>query len=55
MHFLSQFWNIEFRGIGKRYGTGEAAFTALHSIDLTIQEGEFVAIMGRRVRANPQP
>ena len=37
---------IEFRGIGKRYGTGEAAFTALHSIDLTIQEGEFVAIMG---------
>ena len=37
---------IEFRGIGKRYGTGVAAFTALHSIDLTIQEGEFVAIMG---------
>ena len=37
---------IEFRGIGKRYGTGEAAYTALHSIDLTIQEGEFVAIMG---------
>lgn len=37
---------IEFRGIGKRYGTGEAAFTALHSIDLTIHEGEFVAIMG---------
>ena len=37
---------IEFRGIGKRYGTGEAAFTALHSVDLTIQEGEFVAIMG---------
>ena len=37
---------IEFRGIGKRYGTGEAAFTARHSIDLTIHEGEFVAIMG---------
>ena len=37
---------IEFRGIGKRYGTGEAAFTALHSIDLTIHEGEFVAIRG---------
>lgn len=37
---------IEFRSIGKRYGTGEAAFTALHSIDLTIHEGEFVAIMG---------
>ena len=37
---------IEFRSIEKRYGTGEAAFTALHSIDLTIHEGEFVAIMG---------
>ena len=37
---------IEFRGIGKRYGTGEYAFTALHDIDLTIDEGEFVAIMG---------
>ncbi len=37
---------IEFRGIGKRYGSGEAAFVALHAIDLKIHEGEFVAIMG---------
>ncbi len=37
---------IEFRGIGKRYGSGEAAFVALHDIDLRIDEGEFVAIMG---------
>ena len=37
---------IEFRGIGKRYGTGEAQFVALHNIDLTIETGEFVAIMG---------
>ena len=37
---------IELRGIGKRYRTGEAAFVALHDIDLTINEGEFVAIMG---------
>ena len=37
---------IEFRGIGKRYGSGEAAFVALHNIDLRIDEGEFVAIMG---------
>ena len=29
---------IEFRGIGKRYGTGEAAFVALHHIDLQIQQ-----------------
>ena len=37
---------IEFRGIGKRYGSGEAACEALHHIDLAIGEGEFVAIMG---------
>ena len=37
---------IEFRGIGKRYGSGEAAVEALHHIDLAIGEGEFVAIMG---------
>lgn len=37
---------IEFRGIGKRYGTGEGAYVALHHIDLSIHEGDFVAIMG---------
>ena len=37
---------IELRGIGKRYGVGEAAFNALTNVDLTIDQGEFVAIMG---------
>jgi putative ABC transport system ATP-binding protein len=37
---------VSLRGVGKRYGTGETAFDALHSIDLDIYEGEFVAIMG---------
>ena len=37
---------IELRRIVKRYGTGEAAFNALAGIDLTIDQGEFVAIMG---------
>ena len=37
---------IELRRIVKRYGTGEAAFNALGGIDLTIDKGEFVAIMG---------
>lgn len=37
---------VELRGIGKRYGQGDTAFDALHSIDLKIYEGEFVAIMG---------
>jgi putative ABC transport system ATP-binding protein len=37
---------IELRGVTKVYGQGQAAFTALRGIDLTIQDGEFVAIMG---------
>jgi putative ABC transport system ATP-binding protein len=37
---------IELRGITKTYGQGDAAFQALAGIDLVINEGEFVAIMG---------
>src|SRR5262245_2839898 len=37
---------IEFRKITKTYGTGEAAVHALAGIDLSVETGEFVAIMG---------
>jgi len=37
---------IELRGVTKVYGAGAAAVHALAGVDLTIQEGEFVAIMG---------
>lgn len=37
---------IQLQGVTKTYGTGQAAFQALDGVDLTIQEGEFVAIMG---------
>ncbi|MFO1276121.1 MAG: ABC transporter ATP-binding protein [Sphaerotilus natans] len=37
---------IRLRGIEKVYGTGQAAFRALRGIDLDIDEGDFVAIMG---------
>ncbi len=37
---------IEFRGVGKRYGTGESAVNALAGVDFTIEPGAFVAIMG---------
>jgi len=37
---------IELRGVTKTYGEGALAFDALKGIDLTIQAGEFVAIMG---------
>lgn len=37
---------IEITNITKTYGTGSAAFTALHGVSFKIQDGEFVAIMG---------
>ena len=37
---------IRLSGISKTYGKGQAAFHALKGIDLSIEDGEFVAIMG---------
>ncbi len=37
---------IEFRGVTKVYGKGNAMVEALRGIDLSIDEGEFVAVMG---------
>jgi len=37
---------IELEGITKVFGTGSAAFQALKGVDLTIDRGQFVAIMG---------
>lgn len=37
---------IELQGVYKTYGKGEVQSTVLNGIDLTIQSGEFVAIMG---------
>ena len=37
---------IEMRGIAKTYGRGDAVFHALRGVDLRIDRGEFVAIMG---------
>lgn len=37
---------IELRGLTKRYGIGDAEHKALENIDLTIDKGEFIAIMG---------
>ncbi len=37
---------IELEGITKVFGTGAAAFQALKGVDLTIDRGQFVAIMG---------
>jgi len=37
---------IELHGVTKVYGTGQAAVHALRGIDLRIEEGDFVAVMG---------
>ncbi len=37
---------IELTGVTKIYGKGQAAMRALDGIDLSIQQGEFVAVMG---------
>jgi putative ABC transport system ATP-binding protein len=37
---------IDLRGIAKTYGRGDAVFQALRGVDLRIDRGEFVAIMG---------
>ncbi len=37
---------IQLSGITKTYGQGQAAFQALRGVDLSIRQGEFVAIMG---------
>lgn len=37
---------IRLSGITKTYGSGQAAFQALKGIDLSIEAGDFVAIMG---------
>jgi putative ABC transport system ATP-binding protein len=38
---------IRLSGITKTYGSGQAAFQALKGIDLAIEAGDFVAIMGQ--------
>ncbi|MBN2855298.1 MAG: ABC transporter ATP-binding protein [Halothiobacillaceae bacterium] len=37
---------IELSGVTKSYGSGSASMQALRGVDLTIHQGEFVAIMG---------
>jgi putative ABC transport system ATP-binding protein len=37
---------IEFRSVCKVYGSGDAAVHALTDVDMTIEDGEFVSIMG---------
>jgi putative ABC transport system ATP-binding protein len=37
---------LELRDVTRTYGTGSAALTVLHGIDLTVDEGEYLAVVG---------
>ncbi|MFC5996857.1 ABC transporter ATP-binding protein [Pseudonocardia hispaniensis] len=37
---------VRLHGVGKIFGTGAAAVTALHEIDLDVRPGEFVCLLG---------
>ncbi|HZQ79109.1 MAG TPA: ABC transporter ATP-binding protein [Acidimicrobiia bacterium] len=37
---------IDLHSVSKTYGNGKIEVTALHSVDLTVERGEFLAIMG---------
>jgi putative ABC transport system ATP-binding protein len=43
---VSDFPIVEFEQVSKIYGSGDAEVRALDGVDLTIEKGEFVAIMG---------
>jgi hypothetical protein len=44
---------IEIKGVTKDYALGNTTVHALRGIDLTIEEGDLMTIMDRRVRARP--
>ncbi|HHY61037.1 MAG TPA: ATP-binding cassette domain-containing protein, partial [Clostridia bacterium] len=37
---------LELRGVSRRYKNGQIVVEALKEIDLTVEKGEFVSIMG---------
>ena len=37
---------LSLQGISKRYGTGESAFLALRGLEMTVERGEYVGIVG---------
>jgi len=46
MPSISQQPLIELKGVSKVYGTGQAEMQALRGVDLRIERGDFVAVMG---------
>lgn len=46
---------LEIRDLYKAYVLDGVTIQALRGIDLDVENGEFVAIMGHRARGNPPP
>ena len=38
---------IQFKNVNKKYQLGQKSITALRNFSIEVEEGEFVAIMGR--------
>ncbi len=53
--FVSDQAVVDFRQVYKIYGADDTEVRALDGVDLRIERGEFVAIMGRRARASRPP
>jgi len=49
----SIYGDIEVENVTKTYGTGENMVRALDGVSFSVKKGEFIAIVGHRVRANP--
>jgi len=44
---------LRVENVTKTYGTGENMVRALDGVSFSVKKGEFIAIVGHRVRANP--
>jgi len=49
----SIYGDIEVENVTKTYGTGENMVRALDGVSFSVKKGEFIAIVGPSVRANP--
>jgi ABC-type bacteriocin/lantibiotic exporter with double-glycine peptidase domain len=45
---------IELERVGPRYEVGEVTVTALERVDLRVEPGEFIVVLGPRAAATPR-
>ena len=46
--------SISFRNVVKRYGHGPKAVPVIHGLNVEVNDGEFIVIVGPRAAANPR-